>query len=79
MRRNEKNQEETKRSEKKKEEMRKTRRKEKKLLNLVSVQMNVAYYVALDVQATQFSLCPNERSIYRYSGCPSNSIWLASK
>ena len=41
--------------------------------------MNVAYYVALDVQPTQFGLRANERSILRCSGCPSNSIWFAFK
>ena len=49
-RRNKKKQEETRRNKKKQE---KTRSNKKKLLN------SVAYYLALDVEATQFGLHPN--------------------
>ena len=81
-----KKQEELRKTKKKREEtgihiqkQEETRRNKKKLINLVCVKISVAYYVALDVQATQFGLRPNERSTLRCSGRPSNSIWLVFK
>ena len=38
--------------------------------------MNIAYYVAVDVQATQFGLRPNQHSMQRCVGRPGNSILL---
>ena len=64
------NQKETGGNMKKQEETGRTRRSKKKILNFVLVQISVAFYVDLDVQATQFGLRPNERSILHCSGRP---------